>query len=141
MIEINWTILLQIANFLVLMAVLNMLLYRPLREVLNRRKQAVEGGHQSARDLEGQIKEKMARYEQQLQEAKAKGAAEKATLRQAAASEEAELVGKAQGQAAEKLEKIKQQVAGEAEQARTTLKIEARSLASDIACKILGRAL
>ncbi len=141
MIEINWTILLQIANFLILMAVLNVLLYRPLREVINRRKETVEGGHKTARDLELQIKEKMARYEQQLQEAKSQGASEKAALRQAAARDEAEILGQAHGQAAEKLEKIKQQVAVEADQARGALKKEAKSLAADIASKILGRAL
>ncbi len=73
MIELNWTLLLQFANFVVLLLVLNFLFYRPLRRLMQERQQAMEGSYQRARDLEGRISEKMADYQQRLQEAKLKG--------------------------------------------------------------------
>lgn len=141
MIEVNWTIWLQFANFFVLMLVLNALLYRPLREVMNRRRETVEAGHQRAKDLEGQINEKMARYQEQLQEAKLKGSQEKAQLRQGAAKEESEILAEAQGRAADHLQSIKNRVAAEAAEAGKVLKGEAETLASHVAAKVLGRGL
>ena len=92
MIKIDWTLWLQFANFFVLMLVLNALLYRPLRDMLNRRRETIDGSYQKAKDLEGTINEKMASYEEKLQEARQKGSQEKAVLRKAAQEEEAEIL-------------------------------------------------
>ncbi len=141
MIKIDWTILLQAGNFLLLMFVLNLLLYRPLRDVLQRRRAAVEGGHGRVRELEGQINEKMARYQEQLQQAKLQGNAEKAAVRAAAAREEAEIMGAAHQEAAEHLKTIKGRVGAEAEAARQALRAETEALAAQVAAKVLGRSL
>jgi len=140
-IKIDWTILLQAGNFLLLMFVLNLLLYRPLRDVLQRRRAAVEGGHGRARELEGQINEKIARYQEQLQQAKLQGNAEKAALRAAAAREEAEIMGAAHKDASEHLKTIKNRVGAEAEAARQSLRAETETLAAQVAAKVLGRSL
>jgi len=140
-ISIDWTILLQFVNFIVLMVVLNAILYRPLRNMLKQRKETIDGSHARAHELESQIDEKMARYEDKLQEAKLKGNQEKNKLRQAAASEEATLLGEAREEANQRLQTVKSQVAGEADTAGKKLKADAESLANSIATKILGRAL
>lgn len=141
MIKIDWTILLQAGNFLLLMFVLNLLLYRPLRDMLQRRRAAVEGGHGRARELEGQINEKMTRYQEQLRQAKLQGNAEKAALRAAAAKEEAEIMGAAHQEASEHLKTIKSRVGAEAEAARQSLRGETEALAAQVAAKVLGRSL
>lgn len=141
MIELNWTIWIQFANFFVLLAVLNVILYKPLREVMKRREETVSGGHDRARELEGQINEKMSRYQEQLQEARARGNEERATLRKAALQEEGTILGAAQEEASRHLQGIKGQVAAEAETAREALKAETDALASQIASRVLGREL
>lgn len=141
MIKIDWTILLQAANFMVLMLVLNVILYRPLRDLLNRRRENVEGAHSRARELEAQIAEKMSRYQEQLQQAKLKGNEEKAALRAAAARQEAELLAVAHQSASEQLQTIKNRVQAEAGAARKSLKVETETLAAHVATKVLGRAL
>ena len=83
MINIDVTILIQFLNFLILMAVLNYLLFRPLRAIMQQRKETIEGSNQTAKDLEGAIEEKMTRYQDQLQEAKLKGSQERAAMRPA----------------------------------------------------------
>jgi len=140
-IKLDWTIFLQFVNFLVLMIALNALLYRPLRRVLAQRRGTIEEGHARARDLRGQIDEKMAAYQQQLQEAKQKGAQEKAELRKQAGRQEADILGAAHQEASDHVQKIKSQVAAEAADAQTTLKKETDALAGMIAAKVLGRTL
>ena len=137
----DWTIILQFVNFIVLMAVLNAILYRPMRNMLKHRKETIDGSHERASELESQIEEKMARYEEKLQEAKLQGNQEKNQLRQAAATEEAGILGEARDEATKRLQAVKEQVAGEADAAGKKLKSDAETLASDIATKILGRAL
>lgn len=139
MIEINGSLLWQFANFVVLMLVLNIILYRPLRAMLEKRRETIEGGHEKARSLEGQVEEKMARYQQQLQEAKMKAGQERAVLREEAAKEEAKILGAAREKANENVQAVKNQVAAEAKSAGETLKEETRAMAGLIASKVLGR--
>jgi F-type H+-transporting ATPase subunit b len=140
-IEINWTIWLQFANFFVLMLVLNVLLYRPIRSVMEKRRDTVEGAHRRAKDLENQINEKMDRYQGQLQEAKLKGSQEKAVLRRDAAAQEARILSAAREQAGDHVQTIKNKVAAEAAEASRYLKGEAGMLASQLASRVLGRGL
>jgi len=138
-IKIDATILIQFVNFFILMAALNFLLYRPLRNILRQRKESVEGSLQAAQALEGQIEEKMTRYQQQLQEAKAKGNQERSAMRQAAAEEEAKILGAAHEAATEMVKSVKGQVAAEAGAASKALKAETEAIAGQIATKVLGR--
>ena len=141
MISIDWTILVQFANFIVLMIVLNILLYRPLRSVMASRRESIDGSYDVAQSLEAQIEEKMARYEEKLQAAKQQGNQEKAALRQAGASEEAGIISTAREEATVRLQGVKDQVAESASVARQQLKSETKALAGEISEKILGRAL
>ena len=141
MIEINWTIALQFVNFVVLMGLLHVLLYRPVRALLAERKATIDGGHARARELKEQIDAKMARYQEQLQLAKRQGNEEKAALRSAAAKDEAEILGAAHAEAGTRLKAIREQVAGEADKARGALRGEAATLATQVAARVLGRGL
>jgi len=140
-INIDVTILIQFVNFLILMAVLNYLLFRPLRAVLQKRKETIEGSYQTAKDLEGAIEEKMTRYHEQLQEAKLKGGQERAAMRQAAGEEEARILGDARSAAATHVQSIRDRVSVEAKAASDQLKGETEAIANEIATKVLGRAL
>jgi F-type H+-transporting ATPase subunit b len=138
-IEINWTIWVQLVNFFLLLGVLHVLLYRPLLRVLDRRKEALEGSRGRIAELEAQISQKMAAYQAQLHEAKLRGGQEKTALRQQAAREEAQLLANAHQQAAERLQILKSSVASEADAARQALRKGTEALAGQIASKVLGR--
>jgi len=140
-ISLDWTIFLQFANFVILMAILNILLYRPLRKMLSSRRETIDGSKETVRSLEEQIEEKMTRYEEKLQAAKLQGNQEKAALRQAAATEEAGIIGSARDEATQRLQAVKDQVAAAAVTASQQLKGDAQGLAAEIATKIMGRAL
>jgi F-type H+-transporting ATPase subunit b len=138
-ISIDWTILVQFVNFLVLMLILNVLLYRPLRKVMAQRQEVIAAKHQKARDLEVSINEKMESYERKLHEAKVDAGQAAAGIRKEAAKREATILGSAREEANRHLDLIKVEVSKQAEAARSGLKKETQDLAAAIAGKVLGR--
>lgn len=141
MIKLDWTLLLQFANFMILLVVLNALLFKPLRAALAARKATIDGDLGKARELDGQVRTQIAEYEAGLQAARQQGSQERAALRQAAQAEEARLLGAANERAAQRLQQIKEQVTGEAESARQGLRGETEAIAREVAGKVLGRSL
>ena len=141
MISVDWTLGLQFVNFIILLIILNKILYRPLMKVLAERREAIDGSHARAKDLEEGIEEKMQRYQQQLSDAKKIANEERNKLKKAAVEEEAILLADANGKASVRLQAIKAKVADEAAEASKTLKGEAETLAGQIATKVLGREL
>ena len=141
MIKLDWTLFLQFANFMILMAVLNALLFKPLRAALQARREAIESSKAKVHDIDEQVQAQIARYEAQLQEARLQGAQERATLRKAGQEEETRILGAANQTTAEKLQTIKEQIQEEAGTARQALRNETEALARDIAGKVLGRAI
>ncbi len=141
MISVDWTLLLQFLNFMILLVILNKLLYRPLKKIIDERDETITGSYARAKDLEADIDEKMRRYQQQLNDAKVEANAERNKLKKLASEEEAAILAEAQGKATVRLKSIKTQVANEASDASQTLKGEAKSLAGQITTKILGREL
>ena len=139
MIKLDWTLFLQFANFMILLAVLNALLFKPLRNVLAARKATIEGDLAKARSLDEQVQAQIASYDAKLQEARQRGSQERTALRQAAQAEEARLIGEANEKSSQRLQVLKDQVAGEAEVARQGLRGETEALAREIAGKVLGR--
>lgn len=141
MIEINWTIGVQFINFVILLLALNFILFRPVRAILAERKALIDGGHARARELKEQIEEKMARYQEQLQQAKLQGAEEKNRLRTDAAKQEAAIIGSARDAATARIQAIKERVASEAAAAEVELKKQSTLLAGQVAAKVLGRGI
>ena len=138
-ISIDWTILVQFVNFIVLMVLLNILLFRPLRNIMAARQEAIEGGHQQARDLDASINEKLESYQAKLHQAKLEGSQAGQELRAEAAKEEMSIIGAARTEADASLTAMKKGVAIEVDKARVVLNKETQSLAKLIASKVLGR--
>lgn len=141
MISLNWTLILQFINFIVLLYLLNRILFRPLRAVMEKRRETVEGSHAHARDLQADIDDKMNRYQQQLAEAKKLANDERAQLKKLAGEEESKMIATAQSNASARMDQIREQVGKESVRANQTLKEQSATLAQQIATKILGRSL
>lgn len=141
MIKLDWTLFLQFANFMILMAVLNVLLFKPLRAALKARKAIIEGSRAKVQDIDEQVQAQVARYEAQLQEARFQGGQARAALRKVAQEEESRILGEANQASAVKLQAIKEQIQTEAGVVRQALRNETETLAKEIAGKVLGRAV
>ena len=141
MIKIDWTLLLQFVNFMILMVALNALLFKPLRAALQARRDTIESSRAKVQDIDEQVQAQIARYEAQLQEARFQGSQERADLRKTSQEEEARILGDANKKSAEKLQVIKEQIQEEAGAARQALRNETEAIAKSIAGKVLGRAI
>jgi F-type H+-transporting ATPase subunit b len=140
-INLDLTFVIQFFNFLVLVFLLNLFLYKPIRKVLADRSEQISGAKAKALEVDTEVQEKMALYEARLREVKAKAGEERAVMVKEAQAEEAVLVDKARKEAADSLAGIRNRVAGEAAAAKKLLKEQARSLSLDICEKVLGRSL
>lgn len=141
MINLDLAFFIQVVNFGILVLVLNVMLYKPLREMLHKRRQEIEAAGERAASVDRVVQEKVALYEARLHEAKSEAGARKAELVKGAQAEEASLIDKARKEAAASLESIRGRVAQESGEARVLLRQQAEALSGDICEKILGRSL
>jgi len=140
-ISLDWTLWLQFGNFFVLLVLLNVILYKPLRRKMEERRSLIDGSYESAKNMQEQVDAKMEEYEGKLQLAKLKASEETAALRENTKEEESTITTKAQQIAVESVKAIKEKVAVEADKARAALQVETEAIAGSIATKVLGRKL
>ena len=137
----NWTTLLQAANFILLVILLNIILYRPIRNILIQRKEKIDGLEQNIESSTSDLAEKEATYAAGIRDARKKGLMEKDALIQAASDEEKQVLDKINADAQAELNAVKAKVAQEAEAAKEALLKEVDIFANEIGKKILGRAV
>jgi F-type H+-transporting ATPase subunit b len=130
----------QMINFLVLLFVLNLVLYKPIRNVLLERKAKIEGMQSSADKAASDLVAGEEAYKDGLRQARSKGLKNKETFIEEASKEEKEIIDRINKKAQANLAEIKKQVADETEQARKALEAEVDVYAKAIGEKILGRA-
>jgi F-type H+-transporting ATPase subunit b len=140
MIDINWTVIVQIINFLILIFVLNIVVYKPIRKILIQRKTKMEGLSNGIGAAKKQAEERAQAFNVGLHEARVKGQKEKEALMQTAAEEEKAIIGKIMDKARDELAVVKAQVAKEVDDVKAALEKDVDTFADAITQKILGRA-
>lgn len=141
MLDIDITLLIQMANFLALMVILNLILYRPLRKIIAERKEKVSG---LEREIEGLIKNASQRLEDfkvKMGGAHERGNKEKEILKNEGLGEEKQIISKTRSEAEASKSQMLSQVEQDADKAKEELKGQVSGFASDIAAKILGRSI
>jgi len=130
----------QMINFLVLLFVLNLVLYKPIRNVLLARKAKIEGMQNGAEKAQSDLVAGEDAYNSGLKQARSKGLKSKEAFIEEASKEEKEIIDRINKKAQANFADIKTQVAQETEQARKALEAEVEVYAKAIGEKILGRA-
>jgi F-type H+-transporting ATPase subunit b len=137
----DWTLFVQIANFLLIVWVLNIVLFKPIRNILIQRKEKVTSLEQNVEASDKEAKEKNEAFDSGIRDARAKGLNEKSVLLNEAADEEREIVDKINQKAQADLAEVREKIAKDAEAVRASLQKEIDTFASAIGEKILGRAV
>jgi len=137
----DWTLFVQIANFLLIVLVLNIVLFKPIRNILIQRKEKITKLEQNIETSDKEAKEKNEAFDSGIRDARAKGLSEKSVLLNEAADEEREIVDKINQKAQADLAEVREKIAKEAEAVRASLQKEIDTFASAIGEKILGRAV
>ena len=140
MVSLDGSLFIQIANFIFLIFVLNIILYKPIRKVLIQRKEKITGLEQRIDTVGKDIKEKDDAFSQGIKEARANGLKEKGGLLQEGADEEREIIEKINKKAQADLAEIRTKIAKDVESVSESLRQELDSFANAIGQKILGRA-
>ena len=141
MINLDLAFAVQVVNFGLLVLILNIFLYKPIRALLAQRRQEILSARERAVAVDEQVQEKVAQYEARLREAKSEVGAKRADLVKEAQAEETTLLEKARQEAGASLAAIRERVAKESTDARQMLQKQAEALSGDICEKILGRSL
>ena len=141
MITLDLTFIIQIVNFFILMFVLNVFLFKPVRKVLADRDQELSSARKKAADVDSDVQEKMALYEARLREVKTRSHDERSIMIRDAQAEEAATLEGARKEASDALGSIKSKIAQEAADAKALLREQARALSLEICEKVLGRSL
>jgi F-type H+-transporting ATPase subunit b len=133
--------LVQLANFLILLVILNYLLFKPILRVLDEREALVKESADLKKRLGGLAEENIEEYEARLYSAKQEAMGIRTTRRSAALGEYRKILQEARDHGAVELEGARKKIAEQAETSRQALQGEAGSLAQGIAAKLMGREL
>lgn len=99
MLDLNITMLFQLANFLITLFVLNLLLIRPIRKIIRDRKALMDNLSGEAESFETKAKDRLENYEAELTKARQDATAARESGRQAGQKEQQALVEAAQKEA------------------------------------------
>lgn len=141
MINIDVSVAIQVINFLFLIWVLNLILYKPIRKILLQRKEKVTSLEQGINTFTTDAEQKDAAFAEGIKSARARGLKEKGTLLTAAAAEEQKILNKINEKAQTNLAEVRQKISKDADDVRASLQQEVDAFADAIGQKILGRAV
>jgi F-type H+-transporting ATPase subunit b len=139
MLNINATLLFQIINFIILIFILDLILFKPLLRLREEREKLTAGKEEESRHQEAQAESMREEYMRKLQEARLQGRMKKELLEKDGALIEKEMVAKVRAEAASILKETKAQIEQEMKKTRESLASQIQLLSSQIAKKILGR--
>jgi F-type H+-transporting ATPase subunit b len=140
MISIDPTLLIiSIINFLIIIFALNLILYRPIRQILLKRKEMFDGLDQNIKASLSDAEQKDLAYGAGLKSARANGLKEKEVFLQSAAEEEKGIIDEINRKNQENLAEVQAKIAKDTEAAKASLFEEVDVFADSISRKILGR--
>lgn len=138
MLDLNITMLFQLVNFFVALILLNVLLIRPIRNIIRQRKSVMDGMGSEAASFEEQAASRLADYEAQLQSARQEAGKNRAEGREAGAAEQAALVSAAQQEAQQIMAQARENLQKEADAAMAQLRGRIDEFADKAVARVLG---
>jgi F-type H+-transporting ATPase subunit b len=131
----------QIANFLIIIWVLNIILYKPIQNILIQRKEKITNFEQNIEKLNEDTAEKDGAYLSGIKNARVRGLNEKEALLKKGAEEEKRIIEQINQRAKTNLAEVREKITRDAQKVRSALHKEIDTFANAISEKILGRAV
>ncbi len=141
MITLDWSFWAQLISALIMMALLNSMLYKPMRRMLQKREEKMSTIRSDVEKFERNAKQLLENFEKKMSEARLAGKKEMEKLKDEARKTEGELMEAASKEAQEKKSQLLAELTSQIEAARKELQAKAESFAVEIAQKLLGRAV
>ena len=141
MIQIDWSVGAQLVTFLVLVFLLNMVLFRPIREALKARqarmdaqKSDIDFMETTGQGVDRETKDKLAA-------ARREGVEARESLKQKGSEAEAALLEEIKREVNQEWSQVEERIKSDVARARKSLQTQTQSFAQTLASKILGREL
>jgi len=141
MISVDYSLFIQIANFLVLLFLLNIILYRPIRKILGKRSDEMSSFQSMIDDFLSKSTQCEKDLESNKGAARREGFEEKENFKQEGLEEEKEVLQSAITKAEEEINQAKKEIELKVTDVRQSLENEVALFSKDLAEKILGRSI
>lgn len=135
----DYTLLIQMVIFLALVFALNLLLFKPILSIIDRRKKQLEEADNEIRLFNESVDKKAAEYEEKLKQAKIKASEMKKEIIQEGANQAKNIVDAVRNEIPVIAREFQQKMDKEVEKAKAVLDGHSKQLSVEIAQKILGR--
>jgi len=140
-VSLDYSLGIQIINFVLLIFILNRLLYKPLLGMIDKRKQRLADSETEIRRLRETVEDQMAAYEAKLRQAKAAALEEKNEIIRRGAEEARTITDAARAEIPALMEAFQIRMGKEIDAAKGILTSRSQQLSIEIAEKVLGRSL
>ncbi|NIA08632.1 MAG: hypothetical protein GWP10_02390 [Nitrospiraceae bacterium] len=141
MLTIDYSILVVIICFLILMVVLNSMLYKPIRQMLKKRESRMASIREEGEKYERNAQELLTNFEQKLADARATGQKAMEDLKEEARKEESSITEAGTKEAEVKKKELMAGLSTQVEAAKKDLLSKVDAFAMEISQKLLGRAI
>jgi len=138
-IELNITFFILVANFLLLMFILNKKLFKPMIDHLEQRDNEIKGSFNNAKKMEETSEKKLQEYNLNIKESKKNVLAEQNILRDQALEQQKEVLKSTRQTGEAKVLQVKNEVNQQLEAVRGEFSKIASVIASEISGMVLGR--
>jgi F-type H+-transporting ATPase subunit b len=141
MVEIDYTVFIQLVLFLLLIWILNQVLYKPLLQIMDRRKGVLDKAQEEVKTVQETIDRRVAAYEEKIRSAKMEAMGQKGDLAKEGAEAAKVITDKAKGEIAGLMGDFQAKLEKELASARDLLRNQSRVISLEIAEKVLGRSI
>ena len=139
MLSVDYTLFIQIANFLVLMFFLNIILYRPIRGILAKRHEEEASLKRSIDDFQSRAGQNERGIEEGKIRTQKEGAVEKEGVKGQGLEKEKGILQEASSLAEQKLGNARRELEAKVADVRRSLEADVALFSTELAEKILGR--
>jgi F-type H+-transporting ATPase subunit b len=140
-ISLDYTLGFQIVNFLLLIFILNILLYKPILGIIAKREKRLEEAGAEVERLRGEMEQKLVEYEAKARLARQEAMEQaKGSLREGT-QEAKKIVEDAREEITSLMEDFHRRMEGEIGEARKILGSQSARISREIAEKVLGRTI
>lgn len=134
-----WTLIFQICNLLLLVFLFKKYLFKPVTEILEKRKAEIDGHYVEAEKAESDAKTLKADYEQKMADARAEADRVIKTTTESASAMSESIVSEARNEAAQLKRRAESEIELERRRAFDEVKGELGGIALDIASQVIDR--
>jgi F-type H+-transporting ATPase subunit b len=141
MLTIDYTLYIQIANFLLLLLLLNVIVFRPIRNILSKRREEMSSTEAMAQAWVQKADKCSSELDANISGTRKKGLKERDVFKSDGAEEEQKMLKETYSMVEDKIGKARAALEEERLKARDYLQAEVKGFSVDLAEKLLGRGI